>query len=127
MSAKRFLRFITVGTAATGVHYVAAIAFVASGIFSPRAANVAGFLCAFSVSFLGQWNWTFDDSRAPLGRALPAYFLVALSSFLLNASLFELLLRRTALPYYISLALVLSAVTAVTFLASHFWAFRRTP
>ena len=124
MSIKQAFRFIVVGLAATAVHYATAVAFASAEILNPRMANVAGFLCAFSVSFMGQWRWTFRDSGSRLGRALPAYFLVALSSFLLNVTLFELLLRLTMLPYYVSLALVLGAVTVITFLASRLWAFR---
>jgi len=124
MSIKQALRFVVVGGAATTVHYVAAVVFVSAGLLTARLANVAGFLCAFSVSFIGQWKWTFGASKAPLRRALPAYFTVAVTSFLLNVLLFELLLRFTPLPYYVSLAIVLAAVTFVTFLASRLWAFR---
>jgi putative flippase GtrA len=123
MAVRQALRFAVVGSAATAVHYVIALGLVSAIGWSPRWANLGGFLVAFAVSFVGQWKWTFSAAKAPAQRALPAYFLVAISSFLLNAALFELLLRYTPLPYYVSLAMVLGAVAVLTFVVSRRWAF----
>lgn len=123
MVVRQALRFAVVGGAATAVHYMTALGLVAAFGWSPRWANLGGFLVAFAVSFLGQWKWTFGAEKAPGRRALPAYFVVAVSAFLLNALLFELLLRFTPLPYYVSLAIVLGAVALLTFIASRRWAF----
>lgn len=123
MVIRQALRFAVVGGAATVVHYVTALALVTAGGWPPRWANLGGFVVAFAVSFLGQWKWTFGAADAPARRALPAYFAVAVSSFLLNAALFELLLRYAPLPYYVSLALVLGTVAALTFVLSRKWAF----
>jgi putative flippase GtrA len=91
----------------------------------PQLANVVGFLVAFTVSFLGQWRWTFGAHAAPLLRALPSFFLVSVGGFAANALAYRWLLTHTALRYDVALALVLIGVAAMTFLLSRFWAFRR--
>jgi putative flippase GtrA len=122
--ARQSFRFVAVGAAATLVHYVIALVLEGSGALGPMTANVAGFLVAFGVSFVGQWRWTFREADAPLSRALPLYFAVSLGSFGLNALLLKLLLTWGVLPYAVALAVVLLSVAAVTFLLSRIWAFR---
>lgn len=119
------VRFGLVGAAAAATHFVIAVACVRGAGLDPQVANVVGFLVAFSVSFLGQWRWTFGAHGAPLARALPSYFLVSVSGFLANALAYRWLLTHTRLRYDVALALVLIAVAAMTFLLSRFWAFRR--
>jgi putative flippase GtrA len=119
------VRFGMVGAAAAATHFVAAVACVRGLAIDPQIANVIGFLIAFSVSFLGQWRWTFAAFDAPLARALPSFFLVSLAAFAANAIAYRLLLTHTRLRYDAALAIVLIAVAAVTFVLSRFWAFRR--
>ena len=57
-------------------------------------------------------------------RALPSFFLIAVSGFLLNALAYQLLLTYTPLRYDAALAIVLVAVAALTFVLSRAWAFR---
>jgi putative flippase GtrA len=122
--ARQSFRFVAVGAAATLVHYVVALVLEGSGALGPMTANLAGFLVAFVVSFLGQWRWTFREADAPLARALPSYFAVSLGSFGLNALLLKLLLTWGVLPYAVALAVVLLLVAMGTFLLSRVWAFR---
>ena len=119
-------RFAVVGAAAAATHFVVAVACVRALRIDPQLANVAGFLVAFTISFLGQWRWTFAAHAAPLARALPAFFAVALGGFAANALAYRLLLTYTPLRYDVALALVLIFVAAMTFVLSRFWAFRKT-
>lgn len=119
------VRFGMVGAAAAATHFVVAVACVRGLSLDPQLANVVGFLIAFALSFLGQWRWTFGAHAAPLARALPSYFLVALTGFAANALAYRWLLTHTPLRYDVALALVLIAVAAMTFVLSRFWAFRR--
>jgi len=120
------VRFGLVGAAAAATHFGVAVACVRGFAIDPQIANVIGFLVAFSVSFLGQWRWTFGAHDAPLARALPSFFLVALTGFSVNALAYRLLLTRTSLRYDVALAIVLISVATMTFLLSRFWAFRRS-
>jgi len=120
----QLVRFGAVGAAAALTHFVVAVSAVRWGGLLPQWANVIGFAVAFIVSFLGQWRWTFRIAAAPLRRALPSFFLIAVSGFLLNALAYQLLLTYTPLRYDAALAIVLVAVAALTFVLSRAWAFR---
>ncbi len=121
------VRFGLVGVAAAATHLLVAVACVRLFAIDPQLANVVGFLFAFGVSFLGQWRWTFGAHAAPLARALPSYFFVALGGFAVNALAYRWLLTHTPLRYDAALALVVLGVAALTFILSRFWAFRRAP
>lgn len=123
----QLLRFGLVGAAAAAVHFIVAVALVRTLGLDPQAANVAGFVIAFALSFVGQWRWTFSVARAPLARALPAFVVVAWLGFAANALAYRWLLNYTALRYDVALALVLIGVAMLTFVLSRFWAFRATP
>lgn len=118
-----FLRFLGVGGFATVTHYLAVLCLVYLLTLQPEAANVIGFLVAFSVSFFGHWRWTFKEQQARFDRALPAFAIVAVCMFLLNATLFHLMLQYTQIRFEISLLFAQSLVLVLTFLASKYWAF----
>jgi len=89
----------------------------------PLLANIVGFLLAFQVSHLGHHRFTFSAADAPGARSRRRFFLVALSSFLVNEALYALLLHFTELDYRVALAIVLVAVAALTFVSARQWAF----
>ncbi len=86
-------------------------------------ANVAGFLLAFCVSFLGHHRLTFAAQKSQASQALPRFAAVAVLGFVCNESLYALLLKA-GMEYRLALFLVLLAVAAMTWLLSRYWAFR---
>lgn len=120
----QLLRFAVVGASAALVHFLTVAALVETLAMAPLAANVLGFLVAFTVSYSGQHHWTFAGSGVGWRQGLPRYFLVACASFLLNELLFAALLRLAGWPYRPALACTLVLVAGVTFVLSRFWAFR---
>ena len=116
-------RFGVVGITAMAVHWIAVTLLVPLGI-APLIANILAFAIAFNVSYVGHRNWTFA-STANHATTFKRFFLVALASFVLNETLYYLLLSFTALDYRIALAMVLVAVAALTFVMSRYWAFRQ--
>jgi len=125
----RMLRFGSVGLLAAAVHYWVVIALVELAGIAPMRANVGAFAVAFWVSYFGHRHWTFSDTvatHAPGAHSsLPRFLAVALLGFCMNAILFYLLLQYAGWPYYVSLAVVVFAVAAMTYLLSRLWAFRR--
>lgn len=119
----RLLRFGVAGSLAALVHLLLVVALVERAALSPLRANAAGFGVAFLVSYGGQRYFTFADGDSPHRQALPRYLVVAASGWLLNQSLFALLLACTPLPYPLALGLVLALVAAVTFLLARHWVF----
>ena len=126
-SLRRIAFFIVVGCAAGAVHFGAVVLLVEWLGVAPLLANVLGWLLAFGVSFTGQSKWTFRSHGTPWAVALPRYFALSLSGFVLNEVGYALLLHWTRLPYDLALGLVLVAVAVMTFLLGSRWAFRRSP
>jgi putative flippase GtrA len=120
----RVPRFIAVGCTAAAVHFATVLLFVGGAGATPLAANVAGWLLAFGVSFLGQWRFTFRGQRAPARQALRRYFVLSLGGFAANEMAYGALLHWTRLPYDLLLAAVLVGTALFTYVLSSRWAFR---
>jgi putative flippase GtrA len=118
--------FIIVGSCAAGVHFCLVLLQVQCFAVVPLLANILAFLVSFLVSYCGHRFWTFADTTLQHAQSLPRFFLVASSSFALNEAMYFLLLRYTALPYWLSLGIVLMVVAAITFTGGRVWAFARS-
>jgi len=129
----QIFRFVMVGGGAALTHMAVVIAIVeaarGAGGDEPSdgfklGCNVAGFLVAVGVSYFGHRNFTFGSGKAH-AQALPQFFAVALTGFVLNEAMFWALLRFSALSYQLALFLVLGAVAVLTFALSRLWVFAR--
>lgn len=121
--SRELLWFGIVGVSAMLVHLGSvAVILVPLGL-PPLVANMFAFLLAFQVSHLGHHRFTFRAADAPAARSRRRFFLVAVSSFLVNEAMYALLLRFTELDYRLALAIVLVAVAALTFVSARRWAF----
>jgi putative flippase GtrA len=121
--SRELLWFGIVGVSAMLVHLGSvALVLVPLGL-PPLVANVLAFLLAFQVSHLGHHRFTFSAADAPEARSRRRFFLVALSSFLVNEAMYALLLHFTELDYRVALGIVLVAVAALTFVSARQWAF----
>jgi putative flippase GtrA len=119
--------FIVVGCLAATVHFGVVVGLVHGLTLPPLAANVAGWLVAFVVSFSGHFHLTFRSLRAPLRRSAWRFFLVSAFGFSANEITYAALLHWTGLNYALTLAIVLIAVAVATWLLSRHWAFLGTP
>ncbi len=93
---------------------------------APLWANLWGWLVAFGVSFGGHHRLTFAAHRAPLRSSLPKFFLISAGGFAVNEATYALLLHYGGWRYDLTLAVVLVAVAALTFVSSRLWAFRHS-
>ncbi len=119
--------FIVVGCLAATVHFGVVVGLVHGLAIAPLAANVAGWLVAFGVSFSGHFHLTFRALRAPLVRSAWRFFMVSALGFAANELTYAAMLHWTGLHYALTLAIVLVAVAVATFLLSRHWAFLGTP
>ena len=117
--------FLTVGACAGCVHYVVTLGLHTFVALSAGSANVAGFLAAFPVSYLGHRCLSFTATAVPHRHALPRLFLVSSVAFVANQTLLLTILSMTALPLWIALAIVLFVVAFSTYLLSRRWVFAR--
>jgi putative flippase GtrA len=115
--------FIVVGGAAAAVHLGVVVLLVSRSGLAPLAANIGGWLVAFCVSFLGQWQLTFRSQAAPPLRALRRFLLLSAAGFVANETAFAMLLQVSLLPYPAALAIVIAGVAVMTYLLSLRWAF----
>lgn len=117
------VRFVLVGGSAAASHLLVVALLVQGLHWPPLSANVLAFLLAFAVSYSGHALLTFAESATPHRQALPRFFLVACSAFVVNELLYFAALRWLAWHYLWSLFLVLLLVAVGTFVCSKFWAF----
>lgn len=116
-------RFTLVGIAAACVHISIVWVLITRLGLETLLANLAAFLTAFSVSFAGQYLWTFRSKRY-WQSALIRFFLISLFGFAVNNIVLIALLDLGFMSD--SLAAVLSAcvIPVVTYLAGRYWAFK---
>lgn len=115
-------RFTLVGLAATGLHIAVAELLLHTVTENPFAANVAAFLSAVTLSFLGHYHWSFR-SQAHKGRAFVKFFTVALTAMAANNLILKLLLMTALLSPALCILLAALAVPVITFVLGRLWAF----
>lgn len=125
--ARQVVWFVVVGCAAASTHWLAVVALVSTMGLDPLVANLAGWLLAFGVSFVGHYQLTFRFQRAPIAMAARRFFAVSATGFAANQLAYAWLLHATTLRYDYLLGLVLAGIAGVTFILGRVWAFRHTP
>ncbi len=124
-SLRSIVAFGVVGVLASLVHVVVGLALVRSGLALPFSANIFAFLTAFLVSYFGHRSFSFRAQTAHR-RSLPRFFIVAVVGLCLNQIIVYTMVLRMMLPYEAALALVVTAVPALTYVLSRWWAFSET-
>ena len=122
--SRQLLRVIVVGTAAATVHLAIVTALVRLAGWPPLIANVAGWLLAFWVSFIGHFGWTFRGTVLTASASARRFLVLSAAGFLVNESMYALALRWSAHRFDLLLGLVLLVTAVLTFLASRLWAFQ---
>jgi len=120
--------FVLVGASAALTHMaVFALVLLLVPTLWPEIANVAGFLVAFLVSFVGHRRLSFQDASTSLMQSFVRFAATAVAGFTANEAVFIVLFRVLALPTWLALisGIVVSALQ--TFVLSRYWAFRRQP
>ena len=118
--------FVLVGASAALTHMaVFTVVLILIPTLWPEIANVAGFLVAFLVSFVGHRRLSFQDAGTSLMQSFLRFAATAVAGFVTNETVFILLFRLLGLPTWVALisGIVVSAVQ--TFVLSRFWAFKR--
>lgn len=119
--------FLAVGGLASLVHWTVVVALVEVDAARPLAANVAGWVVAFGISFAGHHLLSFRGHDTPAMLAARRFFVVSATGFVLNQAAYAVLISKTSVSYALLLVAVLAGVAAATYVASRWWAFRRRP
>lgn len=117
-------KFGCVGLLGTAVNFLVVAYLVEQFGFAPLIANIAAFLVAFQVSFVGHKFWTFNACEQAIFATMLKFFAVGVLGFVLNEALYAVFLQKLHIHYLMSLLLVLLIVPPITFVCGKFWAFR---
>jgi len=115
--------FVLVGAAATGCHYLAALAAHRFLGLGPMAATFAGYVCSVGVSYLGNSVFTF---RRPAlhGPQFARFAVISLAGLAINQAIVFVGSHLLGWPFWLALVPVVIVVPASTFTLAKFWAFR---
>lgn len=116
------LRFISVGGGATIVHVVAALFLNGVLAIAPLWANCFAFVLAWSVSYWGNWRWTFAAASAHRS-AMPRFLALSVCLFGINQAIVYVGTVVLGWPFWASMVLVLLIIPPLGFLAGRLWAF----
>lgn len=116
--------FAVVGVAATVLHWAVVVCLVEQASMRPLPANVAGWLCAFALSFAGHHRLSFRGHGTSARSAAQRFLLVSSVGFALNQTGYAVLLNESSTSYELLLAAMLASVAAVTYVANRWWVFR---
>ncbi|MEM7428625.1 MAG: GtrA family protein [Pseudomonadota bacterium] len=119
---QKIARFAVVGGTATLTHLGMALLLHYQFDLAALLANVIAFFTAWSVSYLGNWAWTFG-AVAEHKTSVPRFIAVSIGCFGLNQGLLWLLHSVAELPLWLALLPVVLIVPATSFAASALWAF----
>ena len=115
--------FAVVGIVATAAHLTAALTARDLVGMPPLAANLCGYACAVSISYLGNARLTFRTRAADAGQA--ARFLVtSLGVLAFNQGLVWVLVDRVGWPFHWAMGPVVVGSPVLSFAISRIWAFR---
>jgi putative flippase GtrA len=116
--------FTIVGAVAALVHYIVAVFLESNALLVPVKANIAGFICAFPVSYFGHRSLSFAHQKSSHQQAFSRFLLVAISGFCANQTLLILCLKWLNMPFWLALGLVMVIIAVSTYVLSCYWAFQ---
>lgn len=114
------LRFAAVGLTATAVHVAVGLTLASIFGLAPWAANIAAFVVALVVSYVGNSIVTFRV-RAARADAFAKFAFMSGCGFVLNQGI-VVALTGLGWTYAAALAVVVAIVPAATFFAAKYWA-----
>jgi putative flippase GtrA len=116
--------FAVVGAAATLLHWAVVVCLVELASMRPLPANVAGWLCAFALSFAGHHRLSFRGHGSSAQSAARRFLLVSSVGFGLNQTGYAVLLNSSSTSYALLLAATLASVAGATYAANRWWVFK---
>jgi putative flippase GtrA len=95
--------------------------------FGKDASFILAYPPAVALHFWLNKRWTFGCQRTDTNRQVPEYLVMVLVTFLIQAAVFGILTRLTALPGWLAAGMANGAQMAITFLAMQYRIFRPGP
>ncbi|CAN7272210.1 GtrA family protein [Phenylobacterium sp. LjRoot164] len=114
--------FALVGVAATATHAIVAMAAHRVGHASPLIANMAGYLSAVMISYLGHSTFTFGTD-AFSGPQFLRFVVASLAVLILNQAVMFACANLLAIPFDYALAITIVSAPVISFIISKLWVF----
>jgi putative flippase GtrA len=121
----QFVCFAGVGVAGTCVHYAVLIVLVEVLGVSAVPGSTAGFVVGALVNYLLNHRITFR-SHQPHREVAPKFYAVALTGFVLNATIMTLATHGFTVPYLLAQAAATAVVLLWNFSANRWWTFKES-
>ena len=116
-------RFIAVGGAATLTHLLVAVFMIDGlGLRSAALANALAVIAGSSVSYAGNYFWTFRRGGSHLLR-LPKFIVSYAIVFVLGSLVMLVIADLGGVAYLIPLIAVVTVTPIITFLLNRYWVF----
>jgi putative flippase GtrA len=122
----KFFRYAGVGVICTAAHYLVLVVLVGGLGFRPLVGSSAGFMIGALVNYVLNYRYTFRSDHRHR-EALPKFYLVAVTGFLLNGMVILVLAERLGLQYLLAQVVASGILLIWGFSANHFWTFRQRP
>ncbi|WP_089728832.1 GtrA family protein [Candidatus Thiosymbion oneisti] len=119
-------RFGLVGILATAVHMAVVWLLVETTELPVLAANLFAFLTAFTISFAGNYLWTFA-APGSARTAMRRFFLISGSAFAVNTLLLAALTKAAWLAPAAAAVSAAAVIPFITYLTSRLWGFKVGP
>lgn len=116
-------RFVVIGVLAAIVHMSIAWILIDSSGVTPLLGNLAGFLTAFTLSFLGQYYWTFRSQRH-WAAAVWRFGVISGTAFLIDNALLLLLLDHAWLDTADATVVAACVIPVISYLGNRLWALK---
>lgn len=123
LSKGQFILYALMGACGTLVHYALMIGLIETGASGIVTATSIGAVAGAAVNYFLNFRFTFAvpiDHRA----SAPKFACIALSGFLLNALLMQLLAVHFALPYLFAQIVTTALVLVFGYIANARWTFK---
>lgn len=116
-------RFGIVGLTAATIHFCIVVLLVEMHWLQPLVANIAAFCVSVQASYWGHRTWTFSGTTQRHAVAFRRLLVVSIVAFVLNESMFYMLISQYKLPYPLALFIVLSVLPLIVFTVNKIWVF----
>ncbi len=115
-------RFATIGLLATAIHITVAYFAESYGALSPQLANLAGFIAAFLISYIGHLRYTFQRQGGS-DRYFRRFLILSAFNFVASSYVIYALTVKLGVDFLWALTVVAVVVPSISFIAAKFWAF----
>ena len=122
IDAHRFTRFLLVGGLATALHFTIGLCLVGMSILPPFEANLVAFTCSLCASYIGQAQYTFEQTTTS-ARQFQRFIFVSITTLGLG-QLIVLLVTSAGANYLVALVLIAGVNMVVSYLLQGKFAFR---